>query len=198
MKISIFSLAIIFFLGCHPNPPAPQHFGYDAVALIKTKASKLTDSDIRIELKASKIKARQLDSVNGKDSVLSVPVEITNSSAQSISTNLAHEWYGGIWTPTDFYVAVQKTGSELDGDWRNGPAYQVGNLGTENKTVLKSGDKITVDIRLNWKGTGSVPTSALISENIPATYSIKFLLFFKTDLSEEYFISEELKVEVEK
>jgi hypothetical protein len=109
LKISIFSLAIIFFLGCHPNPPAPQHFGYDAVALIKTKASKLTDSDIRIELKASKIKARQLDSVNGKDSVLSVPVEITNSSAQSISTNLAHEWYGGIWTLRRSSFSAHKT-----------------------------------------------------------------------------------------
>ena len=146
--------------------------------LVNSKKAKKTNSDITIKPKATKITARKLKSVNGEVSVLSIPVEITNSSSQTINMNLAHEWYGGIWAPTDFYVAVKLFDTEKKTVWEDLPAYQVGNLDENNKTVLHPGDSIIVDVRLNWRGTGSVPTEPLIDESIPNKHTIKFLLFF--------------------
>ena len=112
--------------------------------------------------------------------------------------NLAHEWYGGIWLPTDLYAAAQPS----DGKgkfWSNAPGYQVGEEGSaDNLVTLKPGETKTLDIRLNWPGTGSVPTEPLIDESKPGRYSIKFLLFFKADGAEEYVESQAAEIEVEK
>ncbi len=112
--------------------------------------------------------------------------------------NLAHEWYGGIWGSTDFYVAALVTDWEKKLVWDEQPAYQVGNLGDINKTILKPKESTTIDVRLNWHGTGSIPTEPLIDEYIPGKHTIQFLLFFKTGVSEEYLLTEKFGIEVEK
>lgn len=166
--------------------------------LLKIKGVNRTASDITIQLKTTKISARKLSSVNGEANVLSIPIEITNSSAQTISMNLAHEWYGGIWAPTDFYIAALIPNWEREMVWNQRPAYQVGNLDKINKTILKPGKTITIDVRLNWRGTGSVPIEPLIDESKLGKYTIRFLLFFKAGVSEEYFETQNFNVEVVK
>ena len=133
----------------------------------------------------------------GRLPVLSIPVAITNSSAHDIRINLAHEWYGGIWPPTDLYVAGKPEGAE-GSFWSDGPGYQVGEKGSAGSlVVLKPRETKTFDIRLNWPGTGSVPTEPLIEKKF-GKYSIKFLLFFKAKGSEEYMESQAMEIEVEK
>ena len=128
---------------------------------------------------------------------MSLPVAITNSSAREIRMNLAHEWYGGMWPPTDLFVAVQPAGVK-DDFWSEDPGYQVGEKGSvDNPVILKPGETKTFDIRLNWPGTGSISTEPLIDEKKPGKYSIKFLLFFKMDASEEFIESPAAEIEVE-
>jgi hypothetical protein len=112
--------------------------------------------------------------------------------------NLTHEWYGGIWPPTDLFVAVQMRGAN-NTFWTDAPGYQVGEKGSiEKGTVLKSGETKTIDVRLNWPGTGSIPTEPLIDESKPSKYSIKFLLIFRAGASEEYLETQAFDVEVER
>ena len=134
----------------------------------------------------------------GRLPVLSLPVAITNSSAHEIRMNLAHEWSGGIWPPTDLYVAVEPSG--VKGKfWSNAPGYQVGEKGSADRlVVLKPGETKTFDIRLNWPGTGSLHSEPLIDESKLGRYSIKFLLFFRANDSEQYVESEAADIEVQK
>ncbi len=167
--------------------------------VIKSKAVKQTNYNITVIPKATKISAKKLKTaINGDISVLSIPVEIRNSSSQTISMNLAHEWYGGIWGPTDLHIAALVTHWEKKLVWDERPAYQVGNLDDINKTILKPKESITIDVRLNWHGTGSVPIEPLIDESISSKRTIQFLLFFKTGVSEEYLLTEKFSIDVEK
>jgi hypothetical protein len=112
--------------------------------------------------------------------------------------NLAHEWYGGIPPPTDLCVAVQASGAKGI-FWSVGPGYQVGEEGSAiSLVVLKPGESKAFDIRLNWPGTGSVPTEPLINESRVGKYSIKLLLLFKINGSEEYIESQAADIEVQK
>lgn len=195
----IFLIPIIFLflfpcLAQKVKEPTPKEFA----RLIKLKGVKRTNLDIKIKPKAFKFAFRKLKTaINGDTSILSIPVEITNSSSQTISMSLNHEWYGGIWAPTDFYIAAEVLDWEKKVVWDERPAYQVGNLDEMNQTVLKPNQSISIDVRLNWHGTDSVPIEPLIDESSSGKHVIKFLLFFKTDVSEEYVITENYTAYVE-
>jgi hypothetical protein len=196
-QIFLIPLIFLFLFPClaqEVKESTPTEFA----RLIKLKGVKLTNLDITIKPKAFKIAVRKLKTaINGDTSILSIPVEITNSSSQTISMSLNHEWYGGIWAPTDFYIASEVLDWEKKAVWDERPAYQVGNLDKTNQTVLKPNQSITIDVRLNWHGTGSVPIEPLIDESTSGKHIIKFLLLFKTDASEEYLITENYTVYVE-
>lgn len=159
---------------------------------------KRTALDISIAPAINKIRPRTLKLVNGDALVLSIPIEIKNYSAKPVTMKLAHEWYGGVWPPTDLVVAVKmkQAGGEV---WVDGPGYQVGEDGSVAMgTRLKPGETKSFDIRLNWPGTGSVPTEPLIDESKPGKYSIKFLLVFRANAGEEYLETQAFEVEVER
>lgn len=211
---SSLSFTLTFLLGCGLTPmpkPSPslvvqqvkrsneEMQGSEAFSrILEMRRVKRTSSAISITPKMAKIRPRNLYLANGKTSVLSIPIDIANSSSHSISLNLAHEWYGGIWPPTDLYVAKQLRG--VKGTfWADAPGYLVGEKDSMgSKIVLKPRETKSFDIRLNWPGTGSVPTMPLIDESRADTYSIKFLLLFKANNSEEYVETQEFDVEVER
>lgn len=205
---------LIFLLGCGlipaPKPwpsPVPRHSKQavqeNRIAEIfsrelEMRRARRTSSAISISPGIARLRPRDLYLTNGKTAVLSIPVEITNSSSRSIRMSLSHEWYGGIWPATDLYVAAQL--SDAKGTiWATAPGYQVGEKGSAGSdTGLKPGEAKRFDIRLNWPGTGSVPAMPLIDESKPAKYSIRFLLFFKSGDSEEYVETQTFEVEVER
>jgi hypothetical protein len=180
-------------------PPAAEGQPSDAFSRgLRNARARRTSAAILLTPQSSNIRPRLMNLAWGRLPVLSLPVTITNSSAREIRSNLAHEWYGGIWLPTDLYVAVRPAG---DGGefWADGPGYLVGEKGSaDNSVTLKPGETKNFDIRLNWPGTGSVPSEPLIDESKPGRYSIKFLLFFKANGSKEYLESQAAEIEVEK
>ena len=166
--------------------------------MLQSRLVKRTSLAISLAPQVSKIRPRVMDLARGRLPVLSLPVAITNSSAHEIRTNLAHEWPGGIWPRTDLYVVVEPSG--VKGKfWSNAPGYQVGEKGSADRlVVLKPGETKTFDIRLNWPGTGSLQSEPLIDESKLGRYSIKFLLFFRANDSEQYVESEAADIEVQK
>jgi hypothetical protein len=179
--------------------PAAEGQSSDAFSReLEDKRARRTSSAISLSPQRRNIRPRLMNLAWGRLPVLALPVTITNSSAHEIRMNLAHEWYGGIWPPTNLYVAAQPAGSEAK-FWSSGPGYLLGEKGSAQTLItLKPGETKTFDIRLNWPGTGSIPTEPLIDESKPGRYSIKFLLFFKANGSEEYVESQAAEIEVEK
>lgn len=206
LKILIIIFARIFNFGCQSNPVQKiiesnknsQDFKLYSMATEKQKTAVLTDENIVVNLLESKIKARKLDTQHGKESVLSIPIEIINVSSQQVNMELAPVAYGGEWLGTDLYTSAKETDKRMNMTWYFGPAYQVKNIKSGEVTTLQPSDKITADICLNWRGTGSIQTPPLIDESKTGKYTIRFLLFFRINDSEEYLETQEFDIEVEK
>ena len=157
-------------------------------------------SNLNIKLAAEDTHAvvREMLLTNGKTKVLSLSVAIENDSPTAITANLAHEWYGGLWPPTDLYVAVRKE-SERGPVWEEGPGYRVGEKGSADSLMtIEPGESRSIEIRLNWPGTGSEPLlSPLIKDSEPGKYVIKLLLIFKAGAPTEFVASPEIEIEVD-
>src|SRR2546422_10924472 len=166
-------------------------------AVLEGRVAGKSTLNVQIVPEATTLHSRELLLVNGKTQVLSIPTAIENHSETTIVTTIAHEWYGGLWPPTDLYVVVKKR-TEQDKVWLSSPGYLVGELGsTGSFTRVEQGGRRSLDIRLNWPGTGSCPTQPLIRDSEPGPYLIKFLLFFKAKNELRQFIeTPEIEIEV--
>ena len=173
---------------------APEAFS----KLLQRRPAMSSSRDIKLIAEDTRAVVREMLLTNGKTKVLSLPVAIENDSPTAITTSLAHEWYGGLWPPTDLYVAVRKE-SERGPVWAEGPGYLVGEKGSaDSPTKIEAGKKMPIEIRLNWPGTGSVTLlSPLIKDSEPGKYTIKLLLIFKAGESTEFVESPEIEIEVD-
>lgn len=93
---------------------------------------------------------------------LILPVKIVNHSTQEITARLAHEWHGGEWPATDLYASATavtaKQAKSLE------PVYLKGEKQEATKqTRIAPGKSITIELRMDWPGTGSVKATPLLS-----------------------------------
>lgn len=121
------------------------------------------------------------ESKRGARPILSIEVEIRNESPKTFRSQISHEWYGGIPPPTEVLISGKLSGRD-ETHRLTVPAYQVGNLDTSQVVwIWMPGESRKAKIRLNWPGTGSVPSEPLIDSAKPGVYAIRFLLFLKFD-----------------
>ncbi len=152
------------------------------------------DARLVITVKANEVKSQILTGRNWM--VLSVPVEIKNNSNQTVFTNLRHEWSGGIAPRSDLTAAAFVKGFYKN-IWLTAPGYQVGVIGGDDKTILQPRQSKTIDVRLNWPGTGSEPSEPLIDETVSGKYPVRFLLLFQMEGKRKYAESDEVALTVD-
>ena len=156
--------------------------------------------DIRISA------AKQASVVSGTQglkpaNILVLPVEITNASQQPITATLAHEWYGGEWPPTDLYgriVSDADPGSDAPGGRIDvTQVYRAGETGSaERPTTIEPGKSISLQLRVDWAGTGSVHGTSLLSAGKPGPCRLRFLLIFESQGQRQFVQSPVLNVTV--
>jgi hypothetical protein len=130
----------------------------------------------RVELSAA---ARVVRTKQG----LALRVKIANASAREIDTKLAHEWHGGEWPPTALYTSVTAASSRKSEPFV--PIYLIGEDQQAARSVtIAPGKTKEVELRMDWPGTGSVPTSPFIRE--PGKYSVRFALVFEAGGKQQY------------
>jgi RNA polymerase sigma factor (sigma-70 family) len=101
--------------------------------------------------------------------ILVLSVKITNKSTQEIVTDMAHEWHGGLWPPTDLYASVTPSKATKTAPFE--PVYFAGEDGSATKaTTITSGKSLRVDLRMDWAGTGSVHGTPLVDASAAGTY----------------------------
>ena len=129
---------------------------------------------------SSTLRYVQRRTLNGRQPVVSIPIEIKNDRSESISSLLNHEWPGGIWPGSDLIVRARST--RKNADWMDVPGYLTGERGSENNVTFTPRQQRRFSIRLNWPGTGSIP---LIFPLIPKTgnYFVQFLFRFTDETS---------------
>jgi len=166
--------------------------------LLRRRQAASSSLNIKLTAEDTHAVVREMLLTNGKTKVLSLSVAIENDSPIAITAGLAHEWYGGIWPPTDLYAAVRKE-SERGSVWEEGPGYRVGEKGSADSLMtIEPGERRSIEIRLNWPGTGSEPLlSPLIKDSEPGKYVIKLLLIFKAGVSTEFVASPEIEIDVD-
>jgi len=125
-----------------------------------------------------------------------LPICIENASTQTFTASIAHEWYGGMWPPTDLGAAVRQIGDE-SANWRKSQVFLSGELGIETEpTIWEPGQSHQFVLRMNWPGTGSVRGIRLIDADQPGKYLVRVSLVFKLGQSSEYAASAPITLEV--
>jgi hypothetical protein len=134
-----------------------------------------------------KIKLSPEGKVSHAKTALALRLTIANASDSEIATTLSHEWHGGEWPTTALYAGVSRAGEESSPEFR--PVYLLGEDAKAEKSItIGAGTERTVELRMDWPGTGSVKTVPLIHK--PGDYSIRFALVFKVAGKEQYVVGE--------
>ncbi len=109
---------------------------------------------------------------------LTLSVKIVNHSAREITTRLAHEWHGGEWPSTDLYASATHVQDKQARPLV--PVFLQGEQRREAKvTRIAPGKAITVQLRMDWPGTGSQPATPLLSAS-QSEANVRVLLVFDT------------------
>jgi hypothetical protein len=128
--------------------------------------------------------------LNGPQRVVSIPIQIKNGRSTSITSQLNHEWPGGIWLPNDLIVRARNTGKKSV--WVDVPGYLTGEKDSQNYVNFASGQQRRFSVRLNWPGTGSMP---MIHPLIPESgiYFVQFLFRFMDDTSKSHCVTSKVE-----
>jgi uncharacterized protein (TIGR03067 family) len=147
---------------------------------------KLSVSSLAVEL----IPAAQV--TRTKAGRLVLPVTITNRSTQALVARLQHEWHGGIPPSTDLYAVVRPAKAKSETAFA--PVYLLGERPEESgkKANLAPGASTTIDLRMDWPGTGSVIVEPLMKA--PGSYRVQLLLVFEAAGARQYVASREATV----
>ena len=173
------------------EPPFGEHWNYPS-------EPRRTSLDIRIAAINDSIAPISKQLTNGRTDVLELPIRIENRAKETITANIAHEWYGGIWPTTDLGASVKKLGDKSNRRWPS-EVFLSGELGSEEPaTVWKPGESHDFVLRMNWPGTGSCPARPLINADALGKYAVCISLVFKANHSTEYVISPPMEIEVRK
>lgn len=170
----IYSALIVLGLSAITN--AQQEKSFDELVSGCDNASK---AKVFVTPLSNSLRYVRKRTLNGPQRVVSIPIKITNRRSTSITSQLNHEWPGGIWPPTDLFVRGRIT-SKKSG-WGDRPGYLTGEKDSKNDVHFAPGQQRRLLIRLNWPGTGSIPIIPLISE--PGNYFVQFLFLFNDDTS---------------
>lgn len=107
---------------------------------------------------------------------MALSVKIINHSVHEITTRLAHESHGGEWPPTDLYASA--THVQVKQEKSLEPVYLKGKNSDKTKlTRIAPGKSVTVVLRMDWPGTGSVPAVPLLSASL-SECNVRVLLVF--------------------
>ena len=160
----------------------PEHPQLDTdVALSLNEVGDLWSDYWRRQHKGRVVSRRRIDIVpegtvaRTKDGLI-LSVTIVNHSPEEIRMRLAHEWHGGEWPATDLYASVSHVQAKQPSAFE--PVYLVGEKREETKkTRIAPGKSITVDLRMDWPGTGSVRRVALMKPS-QSEYHVRLLMVF--------------------
>jgi hypothetical protein len=109
---------------------------------------------------------------------LTLSVKIVNHSGKEITTRLAHEWHGGEWPSTDLYASATQVQAKQAKSLE--PVYLKGEEQGETKlTRIAPGKSVTVELRMDWPGTGSQHAVPLLSSS-EIESDIRVLMVFDT------------------
>ncbi len=126
-------------------------------------------SGLRIDIVPEATVARTKDG-------LVLKVKIVNHSSEEIRTRLAHEWHGGEWPPTDLYASVSHVQAKRPSSFE--PVYLKGEKREKTQeTRIAPGKSVTVELRMDWPGTGSVQGVPLMTLS-QSEYHVRLLMAF--------------------
>jgi hypothetical protein len=148
----------------------------------------VTPSALRVDLVPA---AQVTRTKNG----LVLPVTITNRSSQDVVTRPAHEWHGGEWPPTDLYASVTPARAKEPTPFA--PAFLAGEDDKATPgTTIAAGKSVTVELRMDWPGTGSQPAVPFMARSASGSYKVRVLLVFEVQQGRQFVAGPEKDVEL--
>ncbi len=166
---------------------------------IELKKEPRGTTDLEFEFHRGKVPATELkvELAAGKNVVkdgrgLVLPLTITNASGEAIKTTLAHEWHGGEWPPTSLFASVTPIADKESKPFA--PVYLAGEDQEAPRAFsLAAGKSTSIELRVDWPGTGSVKGDPLIQN--PGKYVVRFALVFEAGGKKQHAVSAPIEVE---
>jgi len=192
-KMIVAFVAGFAIICCGAEPVAPFRADRNSTSILTR-----TSLDLHVIAMSKFVEPVTLHLRNGQTDVIALPIKIENNSHQTVTANIAHEWFGGIWPKTDLGAAVRRFDDTSTWRWRAYELYLVGESGERIRpTVWKPGQNHEFLVRLNWPGTVSQPNiSPMIETGAWGKYVVKISLVFKHGTNTEYFESQEILITV--
>lgn len=160
----------------------PDHPRLDEdVARALNEVGDLWDASWRRQHDGPVVSSRRIEIVPGAKASrtkagVTLSVRVVNHSAREVTTRLAHEGHGGLWPPTDLYASATPVQAK-----RAEPLAPVFLKGEERReadpTRIAPGKSVTVELRMDWPGTGSRPAAPLLSRS-ESESSVRVLMVF--------------------
>jgi len=190
--------SLLFSFGATKAPAGTkQESNIDAlIHRTRGKREQLAKSKLQIEFSplVATLRPSQYKEKNGQyKTVLVLPIKVVNKSQQTIEADIAHEWGGGIWPGTDLCVSMlvgQEPAKAIE------PVFLVGMEDSTKTTVLRPGESIVLNLRMDWPGTGSCPRVPLMPADKSASYDLCTILFFTREEKKEYVIGPTMRIQV--
>jgi hypothetical protein len=162
----------------------------NAPGLILKKLAR-SNLDVRITPLETSIRFTRLKNHTGQlQNILILPINIENRSKTVITSQISHEFNGGMWLPTDLAVYLP------DGD-RVEDLFLAGETeGFDQPLTLRPNESARLDVRMDWPGTPSVPAFQFISLTESKSYSLRVVLLMGKEGNKTYIISREMNIDV--
>ena len=155
--------------------------------------ARLSALDVRFVPLQTTIEPVPFRGTNGSGTTLILPVQLENHSTQTIRARISHEWHGGEWPPTDLLVYLPQSRAIA-------PVYLAGESGSSaGPTILAPGQTVRLDLRLNWRGTGSVRGGPILSDDRSGDYQLRLVLMLGEDKKsyiKSYIVGPKMRVRV--
>ncbi len=108
-----------------------------------------TTLDLRITAVTNVVAPVSMRFKNGPAEVFGLPIRIENRSGKTITAIIAHEWYGGLWPPTDLRAAAKRAEAPPE-YWQASEVFLVGELDTITQpTVWQPGQSHEFLVHMN-------------------------------------------------
>jgi hypothetical protein len=128
--------------------------------------------------------------------VVELQVTVTNNSKRPVRFTVSHEWHGGLWPFTDLYMRVVPDKAVGNGSGFCAMYRVVEDSKAARETVLAPKASEVLNLRMDWKGTGSKGRASLMPHL--GKYRVRPLLVFRNGKNLEFVAGKEQVVKLEK
>lgn len=176
--------ALVTALRALPDPPiSPMFHSYPGATEGSDLSLQIEVGELRQNVVTPDSDAVEHGNLKTPYAALVMPLRLCNKGTAPLSLTLHHEWGGGVWPATDLYACTRDrndTTEATGGKWFCQQLYQLRERYEMSKAdTLRPGATLKIKTRMDWHGTPSLHSDALMPIGKAATYEVQVVAAYR-------------------